>query len=73
MRRRSLSQVPEHRRFESRRTLACSAKAFPVPYNSLTYNKFCFSTVEDEFDGDAGVDDQLQRSRSSRRSKTPSV
>ena len=48
MRRRSLTQVPEHRRFESRRTLACSAKAFLVPYNSLTSNTFYFSTVEDE-------------------------
>ena len=48
LRRRSLTQVPEHRRVESRRTLACSAKAFPVPDNSLTSNTFNFSTVEDE-------------------------
>ena len=48
LRRRSLTRVPEHRRLESRRTLACSAKAFPVPYNPLTYNAFYFSTVEDE-------------------------
>ena len=40
LRRRSLTQVPEHRRLESRRTLVCSAKAFPVPYNPLTANKF---------------------------------
>ena len=36
LRRRSLTRVPEHRRLESRRTLACSAKAFHVPDNSLT-------------------------------------
>ena len=48
LRRRSLTRVPEHRRVESRRTLACSAKAFSVPDNSLTYNAFYSSTVEDE-------------------------
>ena len=46
---RSAARFPEHRRFESHRTLICSAKAFPVPNNSLTSNKFYFSTVEDEF------------------------
>ena len=40
LRRRSLTQVPEYRRFESRRTLECSAKAFPVPDNSLPYITF---------------------------------
>ena len=34
--------------FLSRRTLVCSAKVFPVPYNSLTADKFYFPTVEDE-------------------------
>ena len=53
LRRRSLTQVPEHRRFKSCRTLLCSAKAFPVPFNSLTSNKFYFSTVEDEISSDA--------------------
>ena len=63
LRRRSMTRVPEHRRFESRRTLACSAKAFPVPDNSLTYNAFYFSTVEDEQDiaisKQTGIGDRL--------------
>ena len=48
MRRRALTQASENCRLESRRTLACSAKAFPVPDNLLTSNRFYFSTVEDE-------------------------